>query len=342
MIIIIKNRDRSLKLEGVVFAQKRLRPGHSLLPVLEEKQRTLEAGIRGEERVAEIFRKHSFSFDNHVFHDLSPTGDEKFQMDSVVLTPWYGVVFDAKNIAGTLEFKENPPQLIRTLDDGHKDAFESPVIKLRRNYECLNEWLISRNIYIPIYRAVVLAYPKQRVTCPPANTTLLFPYAIPTFLKDIPRQKQVIDYETFNWISAELLNSHQPFIPDPICQTYRIPFGDFQPGVQCVVGCGRFGMVKLPRTWQCPFCETTDHLAHQRALLEWFLIFKKEITNRECRWFLQVDDIYTANRILQSMDLVKEGSFKDRKYIMDFKNINFEVTPPNLHGSYTKNNIVRK
>lgn len=311
-----------MKLEGYIYAKKRLRLGHPLVPVLEEKQRTLEAGIRGEERVAEIFRKHSLSFDNHIFHDLSPTGDEKFQMDTVVLTSWFGVVFDAKNIAGTLEFKENPPQLIRTLDDGHKDAFESPVLQLRRNCECLNDWLVSRNIYIPIYSAVVLAYPKQMVTCPPANTTLLFPYAIPSFLKDIPKQTKILDHEKCNWVSSELLKSHQPFIPDPICQTYKLPFTDFQTGPQCIA-CGRYGMVKLPRTWHCKYCGATDHLAHERALLEWFLIFKKEITNRECRWFLGVDDPDTAKRILQSMKLQIKGDYRHRTYSMDFNTINF-------------------
>ena len=122
--------------------------------------------------------------------------------------------------------------------------------------------------------------------------------------------------KSFNWLSSELLNSHQPYIPKPICESYSVPFGDFRPGVRCNV-CGSFGMVKLPRTWHCPPCGANDHLAHIRTLQEWFLIFQRSITNKECREFLGVD-IYTANRILQSSSLSTTGGFRYRTYEMDF------------------------
>jgi rubredoxin len=316
----MKNRDYSLTLEGLIVAQSRLSTSHSLLPVLAAKQASVEAGIGGEERVAEIFRRHSFSFANHLFHDLSPSSDEKFQMDTVALTPWFGVVLEVKNIGGVLEFKDNPPQLIRTREDGHKDGFESPVVQLERNQDLLGTFLQGRNIRLPIYGAVVLAYPKQIVAVPPAKTKLLFPNLLPTYIRSLPQQGKKLDHETFNWLSAELLHSHQPFVPKPISEAYKIPYKDFKPGVRCGV-CGRIGMVKLPRTWYCPFCEATDHLAHERNLREWFLIFKRTITNRECREFLGVDDIDTAKRILQSMDLTPEGKNRYRLYRADLSKL---------------------
>jgi len=315
--ICIKSRDPSLKLEGLVSAQCRLPAGHPILPVLAGKQASVEAGIGGEDRVAEFLRKVSFSFDHHIFHDLSPSSDENFQMDTFTLNCWFGVVLEVKNIGGSLEFKDNPPQLIRTREDGHRDGFESPVVQLERNYELLSDWLRSRNIKIPLYGAVVLAYPKQIVALPPKNTKILFPNLIPSYLKNIPRQQPKLDLDTFNLLSTELLNSHQMYIPKPICESYHIPFGDFKTGVRCLM-CGRSGMVKTPRTWVCTFCDWHDHKAHIRTLREWFLIFKRSITNKECREFLHVDDIYTASRILNSMNLTSEGRFRYRSYTMDF------------------------
>jgi hypothetical protein len=317
----IKDRDVSLKLEGLISAQQRLSAGHSLQPVLAAKQGAVEAGIGGEERVAQIFRKHPFSPEHHTFHDLSPAWGERFQIDTFALAPWHGVVLEVKNIGGILEFKDNPPQLIRTRENGQKDGFESPVVQLERNRELLSDWLGCRNIHLPIYGAVVLAYPKQIVAVPPAKTTLLFPNLIPSFMKNIPQQANRLNHETFNWLSAELLKSHQPFIPKPICEAYSIPFGDFRPGVRCLP-CGRFGMIKLPRTWHCPVCKANDHLAHIRTLREWFLIFKRSITNKECREFLGVDDIHTAKRILKSMDWESQGTYRDRCYFMDFNSEN--------------------
>ncbi|MEH7333248.1 nuclease-related domain-containing protein [Neobacillus drentensis] len=312
MNINLKNRDPSLKLEGLIAAQNRLSSGHPCMPILAAKQASVEAGIGGEERVSEIFRKHSFPFEHRIFHDLSPTSDEQFQMDNFFFSPWYGLVLEVKNIAGILEFKDNPPQLIRTREDGHRDGYESPVVQLERNRDLLGAWLRSRGINLPIYGAVVLAYPKQIVAVPPAKTKILFPNLIPSYIRSIPQQGKQLDINTLHWLSKELLASHQRFIPKPISESFSIPFGDFKPGVRCEE-CGRFGMIKLPRTWNCPFCGARDHNAHQRALLEWFLIFKRSITNRECREFLGVD-IHTATRILQGMNLKFEGTFRNRTY----------------------------
>ncbi|MGG1675849.1 nuclease-related domain-containing protein [Neobacillus sp. NRS-1170] len=299
-------------LEGLMAAQNRLSSGHPGMPILAAKQSSVEAGIGGEERVAEIFRKHSFPFDHRIFHDLSPKSNEQFQMDNYFMSPWYGLVLEVKNIAGVLEFKDNPPQLIRTREDGHRDGYESPVAQLERNRDLLGAWLRSRGINLPIYGAVVLAYPKQIVAVPPAKTKILFPNLIPSYIRSIPQQGKQLDVDTFNWLSNELLNSHQRFIPKPISESFSIPLGDFRRGVRCMT-CGRFGMIKLPRTWHCPYCGARDHNAHQRALLEWFLIFKRSITNRECREFLGVD-IHTATRILQGMNLMFEGTFRNRTY----------------------------
>ncbi|PLS03427.1 hypothetical protein CVD27_14810 [Neobacillus cucumis] len=286
-----------------------------MFPVLAAKQSAVEAGIGGEERVAEVLRKYSFSFEQHIFHDLCPASVDHFQMDTFMLSPWFGVVLEVKNISGILEFKDHPPQLIRTREDGHKDGFESPVVQLERNCELIMDWLKYRGLQLPLYGAVVLAYPKQIVAVPPKETKLLFPNLIPSFLKSIPRQDRKLDLDTFQWLSNELLHSHQIYIPKPICESYNIPFSDFKPGVRCLV-CRRIGMVKTPRTWVCPFCHETDHKAHIRTLREWFLIFKRSITNRECREFLGVDGIHTATRILKSMDMRSDGSFRDRSYFM--------------------------
>jgi hypothetical protein len=181
--IIIKDRDVSLTLEGIIAAQQRLSAGQSLQPILAAKRGSVEAGIGGEERVAQIFVKHPFSAEHHIFHDLSPVWSEKFQIDSFTLTPWFGTVLEVKNIGGVLEFKDNPPQLIRTKDDGHKDGFESPAVQLERNWRLISEWLWSRKIDLPIYGAIVLAYPKQIVAIPPENVKIIFPNLIPSFLK---------------------------------------------------------------------------------------------------------------------------------------------------------------
>lgn len=182
--------------------------------------------------------------------------------------------------------------------------------------------MVGRERYwLTLYGAIVLAYPKQHVEIPPANTKLLFPNLIPPFIKGLSQQGKRLDPSTFNRLSGEILRCHQTYIPKPICESYQVPTSDIQPGVRCEA-CGKIGMKKLPRTWHCPVCKENNHLAHRGTLIEWFLVVKRTITNRECREFLGVD-IHTATRILQSLPLHTKGTFKNRSYLIDFKRFPF-------------------
>jgi Nuclease-related domain len=312
----MKERSDSLTLKGLIYAQSRLSATHPTVSTLASKQSIIEAGIGGEQRVDEVLQKYRFSFKNNIFHDLSLSSDTTFQMDHLIKTPYFGVVLETKNMSGSLEFRENPPQLVQKKDDGQINYYESPVVQLERNIELLTAWLSQRNIDLPLYGAIVLAYPKQHVEIPPANTKVLFPNLIPPFIKSLSQQGTKLDTATFNRLSSDLLKSHRTFIPKPVCESYQIELNHIKPGVRCGT-CGKIGMIKLPRTWHCQICKVNDHMAHRGSLAEWFLVVKRTITNRECREFLGID-IHTAKRILLSMDLISCGTYKNRSYRMDF------------------------
>ncbi|WP_342433690.1 nuclease-related domain-containing protein [Neobacillus sp. FSL H8-0543] len=316
-MITAKDRDDSLSLQGLIATQSRLSVQHAIAPILATKQAAVEAGIGGEERVAEVLRSYTFPIKNTIFHDLSLSSDSTFQMDHFFKTPYYGVILETKNISGSLNFKENPPQLVQTKENGVVHSYESLVVQLERNLELLTAWLKSRNIHLPLYGAVVLAYPKQIVEFPPSKTTILFPNMIPPYIKNLPRHGKKLELDAFNRLSAELLKCHRIYIPKPISETYQIPFNELQSGVRCVT-CGTIGMIKVPRTWHCPGCKANNHLAHIPALREWFLVFKRTITNSECGEFMG-GDIDTAKRILQSMELDSKGAFRYQSYTMDFR-----------------------
>jgi hypothetical protein len=325
MNINLKDCSESLTLHGLNAVQSRLDAEHPMLPVFDSKRASIEAGIGGEKRVAEIFERYTFPFKNNIIHGLSLSSDTLFQIDHYFFTPYYGLVLETKNIGGSLEFKDNPPQLLATKENGQISSFESPVTQLERNLELLTAWLHNRNIHLPLYGAVVLAYPKQIVSVPPVNTTLLFPNTIPPFINSLPQKERKLDADAFKWLSAELVKCHHPYIPKPVCESYQIPQTDILPGVRCGT-CGKIGMIKLPRTWHCPVCKVNDNKAHLRALWEWSLICKRTITNRECREFLKIEDKYTAHRILSNMNLRSSGTFRNRSYYLDL-NKSFYFSP---------------
>ena len=280
----------------------------------------LEAGIGGEERVENALGKNPLLPDHRIFYDLSLSSSEKFQIDTLFLTPSYGIVFEVKNISGKLFFfKENPPQLIRIRENGQADGFDCPAEQAERNRFLLDMWLQSKGIQLPLLAVVILAYPKQIVEIPPKKTKVLFPSLIPSFIRNLPQRRERLDPQTFERLCADLVNSHRNYIPDPICLTYNIPRFDIQTGVQCKA-CSKLGMVKLKKGWHCPACGHICRSAHERAIRDWFLLFGGKMTNRDCREFLHVD-IDTASRLLKNMDLIVEGTFKNRTYRMNFENL---------------------
>jgi hypothetical protein len=315
---IRKYRDPSLQLEGIIAALKRLDEHHIIVPTLTSKKSSLQAGIGGEERVQAALSNHTFPDNFHFFYDLTLSSFCKFQLDAFLLTPYYGLIFEIKNISGTLKFLDNPPQLIQTKESGEVIGLDSPAAQVEQYAQYLSHWMAARNLQLPIHRVVVLAYPKQKVERAPAQTKILFPSLLASYIISLPQDRVWLEHDAFHWLSTELVNCHIPYIPSPICETYNLSKSDFVPGGICRV-CNHIGMTKKKRRWICPVCGQHDHLAHQPALREWFLLMGREMTNKDCREFLRVDR-KTATRILTSMTLIAKGGCKNRSYTIDFEN----------------------
>lgn len=264
-----------------------------------------------------VFESYAFSMKHGVFHDLSLASSTYFQVDTLFITPSYAVLFEVKNIAGELTVIQNPPQLIRVLDSGKVSGFKSPIAQLESNCELFQDWLYSRNISLPVYGAVVLAYARQRIEVFDTNIPILFPSAVPSFIRKFPTTSPLLDDKAFADLLSQLSNSHRDFIPSPICETYSIPRRDIRTGVVCP-GCGFIGMVRHSRSWHCTACGHADREAHKQAIRDWFLLFGGKMSNKDCRAFLHIARQQTAHRILRGMSLHTEGANRNRTYTMHF------------------------
>ncbi|MGN7385774.1 nuclease-related domain-containing protein [Sporosarcina sp. SAFN-015] len=290
---------------------------HEAIPVLRSKYAAVQAGFGGEQELDKVFESYAFSMKHGIFHDLSLASSTNFQVDTLFITPWYAVLFEVKNIAGELTVTENPPQMIRVLDSGQVSGFKSPIAQLESNCELFQDWLYSRDLSLPVYGAVVLAYASQRIEVFDTKIPVLFPSAVPTFIRKLPTTSPLLDDETFATLLAQLNSGHRFFIPSPICETYSIRRSDIRTGVICP-GCGFIGMEKYMGGWRCLSCEGRSRDAHQQAIRDWFLLFGGGMRNKDCREFLRVDRQQTAHRLLASMDLEVEGAKRNRSYTLKF------------------------
>ena len=316
-MFIYKKRSAPSMLASLDAGVRRLSDTHEMMPILSVKYAAVQAGFGGEQELDKVFERYSFSMNYGVFHDMSLMSSTYFQVDTLLVTPWFAVLFEVKNISGELMVTANPPQLIRKSDSGKVSGFKSPLAQLESNCELFQDWLTSRGISLPVYGAVVLAYAKQRIDVFDTDVPILFPHAVPTFIRKLPTGSPLLDEKTFSRLLADLSTSHRPYIPSPISSMYKIPKNDFRTGVICPA-CGRFGMEKYMGGWRCLACGGTSRTAHEQAIRDWFHLFGGEMSNRDCREFLHVNRQQTAHRLLVSMELETSGTKRGRKYSMKF------------------------
>lgn len=275
----------------------------------------MKAGFGGEQQLDYVFERYKFPMNYRVFHDLSLTSPTPFQIDTLLITPSYAIVFEVKNIAGELKVLVNPPQLQRTLGNGEVSGFKSPIIQVRNNCQLLKDWLREKNIDLPIYGAVVLAYSKQRIELLDTSIPFLFPEAVPLYVRNLPVTPELLEENVFEKLATELLASHQEFIPRPICEMFPYLANDFRSGVACP-SCQKLTMERRLRNWRCLSCGKISEDAHKQAIRDWFLLYGGKMTNRECRKFLGITSPDIVYRLLKDMDLEVEGAKRNRTYVM--------------------------
>lgn len=262
-----------------------------------------------------IFLNYSFPFRNKVFNGLSLTSSTQFQIDTLFITQSYAVVLETKNLAGAIKVKKNPSQLVQTLDNGEKRGFTSPVSQVQSNMELLQDWFHSHNISLPVYGAVVLAFPKREVELLDTEIQFLYPSGIPSYIRKLQTAPQLLDEKSFSLVIQALIKSNTEYIPRPICSIYSIPKNDIFTGVACP-SCNFLGMTKYRGGWRCLSCPLKSRDAHLQAIRDWFLLFGGKMANKDCREFLEIPKRQTATRILQSMELQSEGEKRNRTYSM--------------------------
>ncbi|WP_318507479.1 hypothetical protein [Bacillus sp. T3] len=110
------------------------------------------------------------------------------------------------------------------------------------------------------------------------------------------------------------MNSEPSFDIEKI---YKIPRTDLRPGVHCPI-CLFLGMKYYQGAWFCPRCQCKSRDAHLIALRDYFLLWGEEITNAQFRWFLGVDSVHVASKMLKKLNLPSRGQNKYRVYLLSF------------------------
>lgn len=314
--IIYKERSFPASLDGLTVALKRLPEAHPEYEKLKQRVASTKAGYGGEQELDRILGNYTFPMPTHIFNDVSLSSSSLFQIDTLILTPEFALICEVKNISGELSVTENPPQLLRVANNGQISGFPSPIAQLTNTCQLFEDWLSAKNISLPVFGCVVLAYPKQRLSIFKTDVPFLFPSIIPQHVRSLYKNHPQLSIAEFEGLAKRIVKEHRPYVPKPISIIYSIKPEDFLTGVVCP-SCDSLGMKKSGRFWCCPSCRTRSTTAHRQAIHDWYHLFEGPLTNEECRRFCGVQCSQFMRRTLLNMNLTPVGATKNRGYIKE-------------------------
>jgi hypothetical protein len=103
--------------------------------------------------------------DYYIFHDLRyPSGQTHFQIDSLILTRYFALHLEIKNISGCISFNEDFRQIIQRKNDilkGYQDPIAQASTYQRHLKKLMASWGISD---LPIINLVVFSKPINHFT----------------------------------------------------------------------------------------------------------------------------------------------------------------------------------
>lgn len=288
----------------------RLSTQHPLIPHIENRIYSLEAGYAGETYVDNFLKQIPFSKHYSILKDLhfSISDSIYLQIDTIILTPKYLAILEVKNIRGKISFQRNPEQLIREIDD-QITAFKCPEQQVIRNTQKLALLLHPLKIQIPIKSFIVFASTKTIVAQPPKQVKAVMGCDIATHIDSLNALPDVLSITKFQQLIKYLMIHSTEFVPKPLSHSYPLELTDIKRGMLCSQ-CFQF------IEGNCPTCGTLKKIMQHQALEDWFYLYKESISNKECEDFLNLKDKHMASYLMKTSKLYPVNNTRSRYYVI--------------------------
>lgn len=314
----IKPRQIPLIVEEVDAVLSRLPPFHSKRPHLEEEKRNYMSGYNGERQI-DYFLDSYINGSPHYYASLRLLQDNKaFQIDTLIVTNYFILIIESKNIRGKLIFEKNSTQVIRELN-GTVQGFQNPIVQVARQKKLLNAWLKRHKFPpIPIIDLVGIADRRTIISTTKDNmqifNKLFYADVIEEEIIQLERMYHQVQLtpKQLQKLKHILLKKHTP-APPSILKKHGITLEELLFGARCPT-CGQFHLKRVAKKWYCGKCLSYSTIAHQAGIRDYLLIISERITNKECREFLMIDCPNLAKRLLKKMNLPTTGANKNRLY----------------------------
>lgn len=311
--MIIKHREKPIKIEGYEALLKRISPTHPKRATVKNSLNNAKAGYGGEERLDEALEFFDPPYPHRIIQDFSLGDGFKIQVDTVVLTQSCVFLLEIKNIAGKLEFKQNPSALHSISATGEIKSYKSPITQMNETALRMSKFLKTLGYPLPVANVIIIAHPSQIVEGAPPNVRVLAAGEVNVHLSEIKLPAPVLSIEELHQLGNRLVAVHKEYQPFPLAPKFQIDSSEIEAGVfcpRCILG----KMERTQRAWECETCRLVSQDAHAAALQDWFMLIKSTINTAECRDFIGLKNLDAAKRFLIRSGCQPVGGRRYRRY----------------------------
>lgn len=253
-----------------------------------------------------------------IFHDVRLNNSERhFQIDTLILTPYFILIIESKNYFGTLFFDQISKQLIRTYQN-QENGFSDPIMQVKRQNRNLEMWIKEQRIKsCPIEYLIAIGSPSTIIKTNPGREQIfervLHAEHVPEKIKELEanyKEKCLSPYLIQKM--SQIIRQQQHPQSINIFEKYNIHPSEILQGVICP-SCQTPPMIRIHSNWYCRKCKTTSKNAHEEAINDYLFLYNS-MTNKQCREFLNIPSINVCTFLLQNMNLPSIGQGKSKIY----------------------------
>lgn len=316
MVKKIRNKPFNVLVYEALF--RRLREQYRNNSIINSDYQKYYAGYRGEKSVD--YKLQLMPHQKYLYLPSLRLNNNSlfFQLDTLILTKKFFCILEIKNYQDRLIYDAEQKQLVQIVGD--KEYFyKDPILQAETQKMNFNNWLATRGITgIPIETLVVSANPSTNITNlqndPMFYSKFIHAENLPFQLQQIDSNysEEILTSKKLNNLRHTLIKANSPFQPN-LLELYGVQDIHLNKGVACP-NCHSHPMQYAKGKWFCKKCQYKDRFAHERLILDFFLLHQKTITNRECREILQINSPRLIYKFLKAMKLKKTGITSDTKY----------------------------
>ncbi|MBB5174259.1 NERD domain-containing protein [Texcoconibacillus texcoconensis] len=162
--MIYKPRSFPVVIHQLESLQNRVPAEHRHFADIEKDFKLYKKGYRGEHSLDYYFNFLSVT-PHFLLHNLRIPNDKGgfFQLDTVLITPYFYVIVEVKNLSGTVTFDPTFEQVIRTYN-GQEVAHPHPIHQVNMQVFHFKNWLHKHQLpSMPVYPLVVFSDPSTTI-----------------------------------------------------------------------------------------------------------------------------------------------------------------------------------